>query len=490
MRARAFPIKRRSILMLRNWYNGRIRYISRRPFVLIGRCQSPLSSDFCHLSDFPSAPIPRDLSALLLLHISIDNSIFYRDFYLPFSLSLSLSLFEEFVNQWTIERILFSLSCIWRIINVCYAYLFKLSERCRNNFFFFSYMYIYIYSINIEWKMEARNLVRRIKWRAALIVNSINRLKLEIKIDKLLSFFPSTTRGGLDWDAFEKKGRGGKKRFVSYYESNYERDVVMESRIEYVVSSERTPFVSVWNEETIDTGGGEREGWLSTIIIGAIVALLCRLRYGDYLFEQQVVLKTAINRRRLQFMSVERFFLPFPSSYLSRARKRKLIIGSPIIHHLRMEKDERSVSRKSWIFQRRRLKNTRFKEGRRTSKSGVDNFYKQLLALTTPLLPLFRLIENSLIITSITSNVFIHDSSTYSLLLKRIVKNRISRSFISITRDTKFSAYKDSSDIPPKRGASIENDACIDSTTENKSVKERASVSFEIREKREGERVR
>lgn len=272
--------------------------------------------------------------------------------------------------------------------------------------------------------MEARNLVRRIKWRAALIVNSINRLKLEIKIDKLLSFFPSTTRGGLDWNAFEKKGRGEKKRFVSYYESNYERDVVMESRIEYVVSSERTPFVSVWNEETIDTGGGEREGWLSTIIIGAIVALLCRLRYGDYLFEQQVVLKTAINRRRLQFMSVERFFLPFPSSYLSRARKRKLIIGSPIIHHLRMEKDERSVSRKSWIFQRRRLKNTRFKEGRRTSKSGVDNFYKQLLALTTPLLPLFRLIENSLIITSITSNVFIHDSSTYSLLLKRIVKNR------------------------------------------------------------------
>lgn len=108
---------------------------------------------------------------------------------------------------------------------------------------------------------------------------------------------------------------------------------------------------SIQGEERGRRGGG----WLSTIIIGAIVALLCRLRYGDYLFEQQVVLKTAINRRRLQFTSVERFFLPL-SSYLSRARKRKLIIGSPIIHHLRIGWMERRAIGLSKILNHSKIK--------------------------------------------------------------------------------------------------------------------------------------
>lgn len=124
--------------------------------------------------------------------------------------------------------------------------------------FFLLLLYVHIYSINIEWKMEARNLVRRIKWRAALIVNSINRLKLEIKIDKLLSFFPSTTRGGLDWNAFEKKGRGGKKCFVSYYESNYERDMVMDAnRIRCFVGENTFCFRVKWRN---DRYRGRREG--------------------------------------------------------------------------------------------------------------------------------------------------------------------------------------------------------------------------------------
>lgn len=102
----------------------------------------------------------------------------------------------------------------------------------------------------------------------------------------------------------------------------------------------------------------------------------------DYLFKQQVVLKTAINRRRLQFMCP----LNAPS-YFFCARKRergKLIIRSPIIHYFldRKMSDRSFENLESWITIQdyKKTRNAFMKESdERISESRDQFFYFKFL---------------------------------------------------------------------------------------------------------------
>lgn len=165
---------------------------------------------------------------------------------------------------------------------------------------------------------ETGNLVRPIKWRAALIVNSINRLKLEIKIDKLLSFLPSTTRG-TRLERVWKKGRGGKNASSRIMKviTNEMNDRGRESN---TLFRRRTPFVSEWNE-TIDTGRREGEdGYLRSL---SVQSLRSSVAYGTEItcsnnrwFWKRQLIEEGCNLR-----PSNAFSSPFPLTYLARERE-------------------------------------------------------------------------------------------------------------------------------------------------------------------------
>lgn len=193
---------------------------------------------------FHSLQLPEIFLRSCSSDISIDNSIILSRF--PFSLFLSLCppVGGIYQSMWDECSTFFSLPNIWRIINICSAYLFWIKPGSRVEIFFFLCVYVYMYSINIDdcafIKMGTRGRKREVSFTATdLIVNSINRLRLKLEL-KLISFFlpfERDNKGVDDWNANVFKKKKKKEIFPGEGKTLYLVDRVMKSNYNEVNDS-------------------------------------------------------------------------------------------------------------------------------------------------------------------------------------------------------------------------------------------------------------